>query len=185
MKLSSRFVVVGAVLALVLASGATWVFAHGGKIHACVNPAGQIRIVGGPASCRPKETLLQWNIMGPPGPPGPEGPQGPIGPDGPQGPQGEPGVSGYQILSCEPITVPNPTLNGQGKESFTCPCPEGKKAIAGGIADLRFPITVPNSRDFNIAALHPHNDSMWRARWFNGTGAAVNVTLYTVCVTAN
>jgi len=110
---------------------------------------------------------------------------GPQGEQGDPGVQGEPGVSGFERISCGPITVSNPTLNGQGKESVTCPCQAGKVAVAGGVADLRFPISVANSRDFNIAALHPTNDIQWRVRWYNGTGASVNVTLYTVCVTAN
>jgi hypothetical protein len=100
MKLSNRFIMVGAVLALVLASGVTWVFAQGGEIHACVNPAGQIRIVGDPADCKSQETRLTWNIIGPPGPkgdkgdPGPTGPQGATGSTGPPGPKGDKGDQG-------------------------------------------------------------------------------------------
>jgi hypothetical protein len=122
---------------------------------------------------------------GPQGAPGPQGIPGTTGSVGPIGPQGVPGVSGYQVLTCGTITVANPTPAGAGAESVTCPCPTGKVAIAGGIADLTFPITVSNARDFNISAIHPTNATQWRARWFNGTSNPVNVTLYTVCVTAN
>lgn len=75
MKLSKKNVILGVFLVLAL-MGTTWVFAQGGEIHACVNPAGQIRIVETASSCRPEETPLQWNIMGPQGAEGPQGPPG-------------------------------------------------------------------------------------------------------------
>ena len=106
---------------------------------------------------------------------------GPEGPQGPQGPQGAAGVSGFQRISCGPYSTPH----NVGMEAFTCTCPVGKVAVGGGIADVRSPITVANSRDFNVAALHPSTDSKWRARWFNGSGATASVMLYTVCITAN
>jgi len=96
MKASSRYVV-AAVLAVALFGGTTWAFAHGGDgslIHACLNPAGQIRIVGPDENCRPQETPLDWNIVGPTGPQGPPGPEGPTGPTGPQGPTGPEGPEG-------------------------------------------------------------------------------------------
>lgn len=119
-------------------------------------------------------------IPGPPGPQGEQGPQGVQGPVGPQGPQGLPGTSGYQIISTN-VTSPN----NVGIEAFTPTCPAGKLAISAGIMDTNFPITVGNSRDFNVAALHPQDSTKWRVRWYNGSGATATVRLYTVCMSAN
>ena len=90
------------------------------------------------------------------------------------------GVSGYEILTADFFTG-----NGVGREALTPTCPAGKVAISGGIQDTGFPITVQNSRDFNVAAIHPSGSTRWRARWFNGTGQNVNVRLFTVCLTGN
>lgn len=49
-------------------------------ISACVNPAGQVRLVADGSACRPQEQLVIWNSEGPEGPEGPAGPQGPQGP---------------------------------------------------------------------------------------------------------
>jgi hypothetical protein len=82
------------IIALVLVGITSWVSARGDVIHACVNPAGQIRIVAANDACRPQETPLQWNTMAPQGPPGPKGDKGDPGPPGPEGPQGCPGPQG-------------------------------------------------------------------------------------------
>ena len=37
-------------------------------IHACVKPNGEMRIVAATTECRGDETLLSWNVQGPPGP---------------------------------------------------------------------------------------------------------------------
>ena len=57
---SKKKLVAGALVMLVL-FGATWVFAAGDEIHACVNPTGKIRIVENSESCLRKEQLLTWN----------------------------------------------------------------------------------------------------------------------------
>jgi len=51
MKLSNRFVLVGILLALVLAAGATWVFAQSAEIQTCVNKGGLPRIVASNELC--------------------------------------------------------------------------------------------------------------------------------------
>lgn len=74
--------VLGAVVAvLALAAGVAFA-SDGDTVHACVNPGGQIRIVGVADHCRPKETSLNWSIEGPQGPQGPQGDQGDPGEDG-------------------------------------------------------------------------------------------------------
>ena len=117
---------------------------------------------------------------GPAGPQGATGPEGPQGATGPTGPQGLPGAGGYQLLQ-ESET----TLNNQGEEKLTPSCPVGKVAISGGIMHTQFPITVANSKDFNIAAIHPNGSSNWRARWYNGSGAIATVILYTICINSD
>jgi len=103
MKLSKRFVVIGALLVVVLVGGATWALANDDNtIYACISPAGMIRIADADEECRPGEAPLEWNkagLQGEPGPPGPQGEQGPAGPQGetgPAGPQGETGPAGPQ-----------------------------------------------------------------------------------------
>jgi hypothetical protein len=68
---------------------------HGPGRHAA---AGQpLLYVTSASQCdRPNDTLLTWNVQGPPGPQGPAGPQGPQGPAGPVGPQGPAGPQGPQ-----------------------------------------------------------------------------------------
>ena len=63
-------------------------------IYTCINPAGKVRIVDGPDECRPNETLLSWNQVGPRGDTGEQGPQGEPGADGATGPAGPPGADG-------------------------------------------------------------------------------------------
>jgi hypothetical protein len=97
MKLSKRFVVIGALLVVVLVGGATWVWANDDNtIYACISPAGMIRIVDADEECRPGEEPLDWNKQGPEGPQGEQGPAGRQGEQGPAGPQGEPGPTGPQ-----------------------------------------------------------------------------------------
>ena len=55
-------------------------FADPGVLEACVNPGnGGMRLVDAADACRPNETRVQWNIVGPAGPAGPAGPPGPAG----------------------------------------------------------------------------------------------------------
>ncbi len=55
-------------LLFVLIAGGTWVFAQSGDlIHACVNPAGQPRIVSSEAECKSQEYYLGWHIADPSG----------------------------------------------------------------------------------------------------------------------
>lgn len=75
--------------------------------------------------------------------------------------------------------------NGVGYEALTPNCPSGKVAIGGGIMDTNSPITVGNSRDFNIAALHPNSSVNWRVRFYNGSGTDATVRMYTVCLNNN
>ena len=65
--------VVAASLIIALVSGTAWVIAASGSgrgdgnevIHACINPAGQLRIVGPDEQCHSNETELAWNVLSP------------------------------------------------------------------------------------------------------------------------
>ena len=70
-KQISRSVIMA--LLIVLTGGAAWGLTSRGSgvggdtqvIHACINPAGQLRIVGPDELCHHQETALSWNIVGP------------------------------------------------------------------------------------------------------------------------
>jgi hypothetical protein len=62
-------------------------------IRACLNPAGQVRIIGPTQACRPQETPLEWNVTGGKGDKGDKGDPGNPGLDGLNG---EPGAQGAQ-----------------------------------------------------------------------------------------
>ena len=72
--------IVGFGLAMIVGAGA-----HGGdstKIHACVDQAGNLKIVGAGAQCKANETALDWNVQGLKGDPGSKGDTGGVGPPG-------------------------------------------------------------------------------------------------------
>ena len=75
----------------------TYIRAADGQITVCVKKNGNVYVIGSEYSrsnCKGNDTLLSWNIQGPPGPQGPQGEQGPEGPQGSPGPQGIPGPEG-------------------------------------------------------------------------------------------
>lgn len=115
--MSKKLIFFATVLLLLGISAAVIVRANGGVIHACVNPAGQLRIVGTPEDCRPQEEELDWNEQGLPGE---------DGEDGADGAPGSPGLSD--------ITVIGEWGDEDSVDSKTHMvwCPEGKKAISGG-----------------------------------------------------
>jgi hypothetical protein len=117
-----------------------------GIIHACVKD-GQLRILAANATCRARETPLDWNITGPQGPKGDKGATGQQGAKGDTGdagakgdkgdpgPQGVPGVAGTQGLpglsEYESVPIQQP-IAGAGSWVFDAACPGGKTAISGG-----------------------------------------------------
>ena len=66
----------------------------GNTIYACINGQGSARLVAANEQCKPNETRVAWNVVGPVGPAGPTGATGPQGPTGPQGSAGPQGVKG-------------------------------------------------------------------------------------------
>jgi len=92
--LSRRSIYVSGVGAFLIAA-AMPASAQAQTIRACVNPAGQLRIISAADACRSQETPLTWNAAGPAGPQGPAGPPGATGTIGATGPAGAdaPGVT--------------------------------------------------------------------------------------------
>lgn len=175
--------VVVVVLAALLATSAL-VLAHGGDgnlIHACVNPAGQLRIIGANDTCKSQETALDWGIIGPPGPtgpvgsPGPQGDPGPAGatgPAGPQGSQGDPGVSGREVV------VPPTQTCSEGQCLINIYCPPGKVVLSGGVK-------VYGGIDLNqgprVVQSYPFSDVRWIVEVVNLGPGDRGVQGYAVC----
>lgn len=96
---------VAATLAMVLAlSGgaiaATGALTSGGKLQACVNAEGALKLVKAGKRCKKGQKLVSWNQAGPAGPsgaPGAPGAQGPGGAAGATGPAGAPGASAVTL----------------------------------------------------------------------------------------
>jgi hypothetical protein len=197
MKRSSRLIVVILLVTVLTGVAAWWAFAEGGEIHACVNPAGQPRIVGDPGDCKSQETPLTWNIMGPPGetgPQGPEGPQGPpgpkgdtgdqgpqgpqgeTGPQGPSGPQGSPGVRGFYVKQTSFTLAPN-----GGSGFATVSCSVGDRATGGGF-DHGLPAPVVyRSRPIYYPTAGGNIPYGWIVGAWNPNSSASTIEVYLVC----
>jgi hypothetical protein len=63
---------------------------------------------------------------------GPQGPAGPAGPEGPAGPQGEAGAAGTDGVSGLSVNGPTKVVP-TGFSEIELNCPEGKKALSGGL----------------------------------------------------
>lgn len=133
MKYPKRILAAVGLAIILVVSLASLAFAMtDGVIRACVNPAGQPRIVSDAEECNPKETFLEWNVAGAgekgsQGEPGPQGPQGEPGPEGPAGPQGEPGPQGPAGPQGEP--GPEGPAGPQGEPGPQGP--QGEPGISG------------------------------------------------------
>jgi hypothetical protein len=75
-----------------------------GVISGCVNASGSIRIVTDAASCKPSETAISWNQVGPQGAQGVTGPQGATGANGDPGTPGATGPQGATGAKGDPGT---------------------------------------------------------------------------------
>jgi type VI secretion system secreted protein Hcp len=77
---------------LVFCGAATYAFAVQSStsqtINGCVGTDSKLSIVPAGTACKPNETALSWNTVGPTGDTGPAGPSGATGSTGPQGPAG-------------------------------------------------------------------------------------------------
>ena len=100
--------------ALACLSAATAVPVRAGTvINACVsNQNGAMRVVASAANCKPSETAIAWNVVGPQGPPGPPGQQGV------QGEQGPPGTIPQNLTNLANDLSTNNGQAEQGPETF-------------------------------------------------------------------
>ena len=169
----SRFSRHGVTIALALVFGflgsqaATIVSARGDTnvIDACItNISGQIRVVGANATCRRNEYHVDWNTGGTAPAP----------------------ISGLVVVWNSASQETNPTL--------TVSCPEGKKAIGGGVETLQ-PSSVYESRPIGTGITEPYYDNGvptgvsgtstaptgWTAR-YAGNGQVLAV--YAICANA-
>jgi hypothetical protein len=115
---------VASTLAVVLAlSGgavaATGGFTSGGKLRACVNREGVVKLLKAGNRCRKGQTLVSWNQTGPAGPKGAAGIQGPAGASV-AGPAGAPAVTlwaevnaGGEVVASSGVT--NVAGNAEGR----------------------------------------------------------------------
>ncbi|HSO02619.1 MAG TPA: hypothetical protein VLS46_08845, partial [Gaiellaceae bacterium] len=119
-------------------------------IYACVKKNGDPTLVAEGARCKPSETLVSWNIVGPrgakgdtgdTGPRGPKGDKGdtgatgPTGPQGPKGDKGDTGDTGPQGPKGDTGAAGAPGAPGaQGPAG-----PQGPPGPSGGAAALTSP----------------------------------------------
>jgi hypothetical protein len=128
--------------------------------YACVrldrdgDEARLVRLVAADENCRPRETRVHWNVVGPQGPrglqglpgvPGVQGAAGAIGPRGVEGPEGPPGLRGISVSiapdngeGCGTLGGVKLTLvNGSGEQvpgtepQFICNGAPGEKGDPG------------------------------------------------------
>lgn len=116
---------------------------------------------------------LTGSLRGETGPPGPEGPAGPAGPAGSVGPQGRPGVSGLTYPTVARV------ITADKSESWSVPCPAGKKAVGGGVSSVHaFRTTIRQSAPLNDGA-------GWTVIFHNGNGYTVTAYAWAACVNAS
>jgi hypothetical protein len=160
-KPSSIVLVVVLVLVLVPVTSTLWAIAQGDgfDIHACVNPAGQLRIVDDLSKCKNKETELEWSKQGPEAPPGPTGP-----------------LSFYLVRVAGQIPPGYHTVNAD--------CYEGDEVLGGGFARC-FPPYCPKEvmEDMLVLSSMPHNRYQgWQVKVWNPTDYEyADVEVYARC----
>lgn len=185
--------------------------AHGGNtnaVHACVGPAGYLRVVAPDETCHGKEQPLDWSIVGPAGPAGQDGVNGVDGQDGIDGKDGADGQDGQDGVDGQNGANGTNGANGQdgvdgqdgangvsGYEIVTktaewgggginrwmyLECPAGKRALGAGFdPGLRASLEVHQS---NPSA----GGTQWTFDiWGNFTGSNLEATGYVICATVD
>ena len=128
---------VAATLALVLATSggaiaATGGFSSGGKLHACVNGEGGLRLLKPGKHCARGQQAISWNQEGPAGAPGANGSPGATGPKGEAGPKGTSGAPTNVKWAAIQSDLIDPTIAaGHGVVAVaTAPSPSYHYAVA-------------------------------------------------------
>lgn len=134
-----NIVVVLGVVAILALTATTWVVAQTtGTIYACVTDAGKLRIVADDTSCKPKETLLEWNIQGE---------------KGDKGDPGDPGVLGFYVVEGTHVTCPPEEMC-----FLYAYCNEGDQLTGGGVRKASYyAYTDPG---IAIAGMEPYFDTV-------------------------
>ncbi len=120
-----------------------------------------------PPGCRPHDTLVTWNQIGPAGPVGPQGPKGDSGPQGPKGdagaagPQGAPGSTGDTGATGPqgPVGAPGPKgdTGATGPQGDTgAPGPTGPAGITTAYTSTRLilgavALNVPQAGEYFVS----------------------------------
>jgi hypothetical protein len=177
MKLSNRFVVAGALLAIVLIAGVAWASAQDDVYYACVNnSSGTIKMIAADTDCQKNWTKIEWNRTGPPGSPGADGADGADGAQGPPGPPGPPGVLGFYVVEGE-------WSSGNDEWIWSLAyCASGDQVVGGGwsACETNPPTEYDITMNLPNDATPPTKDS-WAVRGYvSGPGAAC-LRAYAVC----
>jgi hypothetical protein len=119
--------------------------------------------VGPQGATGPKGETGQAGPQGPAGPPGQAGPQGPAGPPGPSG------ISGWQYLT------ETRGISPETYEFWQVTCPNGKKALGGGVASEVF-ARVVETAPAGAAA------TGWQVGVFNNSpNRSISGTVWVIC----
>jgi hypothetical protein len=127
---------VTATLALVLAmSGgavaATGGFSSAGKLQACVNEQGTIKLLKAGQRCKKGQKAVSWNQEGPAGPRGAQGAAGAAGTTGAAGPAGAAGPRGQDAFTH--VVIRRAVKAGFVTGDEIVKCNAGEIAIGGGV----------------------------------------------------
>jgi hypothetical protein len=116
---------------------------------------------------------------GSPGPAGPQGPQGAQGPQGVEGAAGAPGLSGYEVVDSQR------SISANGTEFNGLACPEGKRALGGGVARTNSAGQPVGSfaEVLDVQGSYPTADGQWRVVVRNATDAERFYRITVVCAT--
>ena len=157
---------VAATLALVFAmSGgaiaATGGFSNGGKLQACVNEEGGLKLLKSGKRCKRGQKTVAWNMTGP------------AGTKGAAGAAGAPGASGANGAA----GAPNPnasSVNGQAVDSiFATVAPAAPPVVIYSKQGLTLEYSCPTSTEDNLVAKGPasaKDNLVWQG---NGQAGAV------------
>lgn len=139
-------------------------------IYACVKKNGDPTLVAEGARCKPNETLVSWNIVGPrgakgdkgdTGPQGPKGEKGDTGATGPTGPQGPKGDKGDAIAGPQGAAG---TDGARGASGST-----GPRGAALGFAHVTANGTLDSAYSANVEVLKPDGFNVYCVKTGDGS----------------
>jgi hypothetical protein len=189
---------VAATLALVFAmSGVGYAasggFTSGGKLQACVNEEGTLKLLKAGKHCAKGQKPVAWNQTGPPGAngaPGVTGIAGPVGAtgavgavgakgaEGAKGSEGSKGENAFTNIVIRKDVIPNVT---EGDDLVKCHA--GEVAIGGGATSnnlqSRLSRSVPFDLENGVESAEGSTPTEWLSAITNPT--SITTTFYAVC----